>query len=428
MATVMSNQYLTIKLDNNKIELTNRISFTYDKTNLPKQAFGLKTHRPLFWKLEQKYYDPTTEVLTVFVVDYNLSVDTILLDFQPEYPIKKLNFEKLNWLKFEPLLYSYTLSQLKESIFNYRDKFLDLSSEKSEDFKFFGHTDPNIFFAKHEPVEHVKEIEMRVKYEEAKFYTSKIYFSINLKPYKLVKRLEIINNNLRPEFEYIKPYFVKRLGKSFLVKIRLKFLDNEIEEIIAQSDDINNINENLINSIKVSSVLELKHLKMERKDKVLYDTKELSAEAKNPFLLDLSAKDILEIFIENDKVKNVRQLEYLAKDKQALNERVQFTIKPLFGFVFHELDNKHYFIWELLNSHATYVWKSKNMENNLDLGKIVEQAIATIKNDGRVVYKKYYKAIENPSFDFCVIDHSSNNLTDDERFSEWRKKLERFCS
>ena len=424
----MSNQYLTIRLHNTKMDLTSSISITYDKTNLPKQAFSFKTHQPLFWKLEQKHYDSTSGTLTVRVVDYNLLADAILTEDTPKYQIKALNFEKLDWLQFEPLLFSYTLNQLKGSIFNYRDKFLDLAYEKNDDMKFFRHTAPNLFFAKREPHKQEKEVEVKVKYENAKFDNSKIRFSVNLKFYNLAKELEIMNTHLRPEFEYIKPYFVKKLGKFFTAKIKLKLSDNSIEDIIVHSDDIDNINDDLIKSIKVASVLNLKHLKIERVDKFLYDPKELASEAKELSLFDLSAKDILEILIENDKVKNVKQLEYLAKDKQTLSERMQFTIKPLFGFVFREFDTKHCFIWELLNSHATYVWKSNNIVSNSDLGKVVEQAIGIIKNDGREVYKKYYKTLENPNYDFGVIDHSTNNLTDDERFNEWRNKLERFCS
>lgn len=422
----MSNQYLTIKLDNVKIDLTNSISFSYDKTNLPKQAFNFTTHIPIFWKLEQKHYDFASGTLTVEVVDYNLTEDTVLIDYELKYPINNLNFEKLDWEKFNPLIYSYTLSKLKNSIFNYRDTLLYLNDEKSEDVKLLRRTAPNLFFNNHDPIKEEREIEIKVKYEEAKFDTSKISFSARIRTYKIIKQLEIFNSCLRPEFEYIKPYFVKRLGKSFLVKIKLKLLDGEVEEITAESDDINGINEDLIKSIKVSSILELKHLKIERENKTLYSTKELFDETLS--LFEASAKDILEIFIENAKVKNIRQLEYLAKERQTLNERVQFTIKPLFGFVFHEFDNKQCFIWELLNSHATYIWKSNDTENKLDLEKIVEQAIANIKNDGREVYKKYYKTIENPGYDFGVVEHSSNKLTEDERFAEWRNKLERFCS
>ena len=98
----------------------------------------------------------------------------------------------------------------------------------------------------------------------------------------------------------------------------------------------------------------------------------------------------------------------------------------MFGFVFSASANNECFVWELLNSHATYIWKNINFENSFDLSKVVEEAIITIKNVGREPYKKYYNSIELPTYDFRVIDHSLNNLTDEERFNEWKKKLERF--
>ncbi len=422
----MLNQYLIIRLDNTKIDLTTKISLTYNKTNLPKEAFKFKTYQPLFWKLEQKHYDSESETLTVNVVDYNSTSNTVILEQEPKYPIKNLKFEKLDWKKFEPLIYSYILSNLRNNIFNYPERLHNSNNKKNKGFNSDKLTNPALLSSTDTPVKEIKEIEIKVKYEDARFDVSKISFSIHLKPYNFEKQLEIINPIIRPEFEYIKPYFVKRLGKSFLAKIKLILLDNKIEEISALSDDINNINETVVNSIKVFSVLNLKHFINEQKDKIIYDTKELSAE--EPSLTGISVEDILEIFIKNDKVKNVKQLEFLARNKQNLNERVQFTIKPLFGFLFREFEKKQCFIWELLNSHATYVWKNTGIESSLDLGKVVELSIASIKSDGREAYKKYYKSIENPDYYFGVIEHPSNDLTDDERFTVWRKNLEKFCS
>jgi hypothetical protein len=335
----MSTQYITIRLDNAKIYLAEDISLTYDKTNLPKHAFSFKTERPLFWKLKLKDYDPASCTLTVNVVDYT-SNTTILVGHETKYPIEILKFEKLDWKKFEPLIYSYTLGRLKNSIFNYRDKLLDLNDRKDEDVKLLKRTAPNLFFNERLPIKEEIEIDVKVKYEEATFDNSKIRFFVHLKPYKLVKELEIANSHLRSEFEHIKPYFIKRLGKYFLAKIKLTLLDSEVDQIVAKSDDINNIDENLINSMRVASTLDLRHFKTERTDKALYDAKELLADVKKMSLATNSATQVLEIFIENAKIRNLRQLEHLARDKQSLNERVQFTIRPLFGFVFHELGNK----------------------------------------------------------------------------------------
>ncbi len=423
----MSNQYLTIRLDNTKIYLTGSISFTYDQTNLPKEAFSFNPERTLFWKIEQKKYDPISGELTVGVVDYNLSDNAILTENKPKHPIRKLNFEKLDWTKFFPLIYSYTLSKLKKMIFNYKEEYFSFINE-NKNIESSKPIAPKSFAEHNPPTKWAEEFNLRIKYEDAKFDASKISFPIHLKQYKLVKQLEINNNNLRPEFELIKSYFIRRLGRFFRVKIILRLLNNKVEEITAESSDINRIDENLIKSIRVSSVLDLRHLKTDREDKVLYNTKELFAEGKVQPLLEVSPKDLLEIFIANANVKNTRQLDYLAKDKQVLNEQLQFTIKPLFGFVFYVFADKQYFIWELLNSHATYVWKNNDTESKLDLGKVVEEAIGIIKKDGREVYKKYYKGIDNPGFDFGVIMHSSSNLTEEERFNEWKRRLEEYCS
>ncbi|MBK8522458.1 MAG: hypothetical protein IPL54_16925 [Chitinophagaceae bacterium] len=215
MRTKILHPYLTTKRDNTTIELISSHSLTYDNTNLPKRAFSFKTHQPLFWKLKQKHFDSTSGTLVVEVVEYNSLPYNILTDDVPEYQINYLSFEKLDWPKFEPLLFSYTLSQLKDSIFNYRDKLLDLGYGKNDDTRFLKRTDPNLFFAKREPDKQEKEFEVKVKYEDAKFDISKICFSVNLKPYKVVRQLEIGNLHLKPEFEYIKPYIVKGLANVF---------------------------------------------------------------------------------------------------------------------------------------------------------------------------------------------------------------------
>jgi hypothetical protein len=423
----MSNKRLAIKLDNDKVHLADGISFNYGMTNLPKQVFNFKTHRQIYWEIEQKKYDSSSGALTVNVVDYNLPEDAKLSKLDPKYPINYIIFEKLDWEKFEPLLSSYTPSQLRPLVINYRN-YYDISDENNEDVRALKRTAPNLFFNKREPVKHEMEIEMRVKYEDAEFDIERIVFSVHLKHYKVVKQLEIVNHHIRPEFEHIKHYIVKRLGNSFLTIIKVKLSDNSIEEITAKSEDISKIDEALINSIKVRSVLDLRHLKFQVEDKILYTTKELTDEVKKLSLIDSHAKDILDIFIKNARVKNLRQLEYLAQDKQTLNDRVLFTVKPLFGFIFHELGNKELFIWELLNSHGTYVWKNNDTEHKIDLAKIVEEAIITINNNGRETYKKYYKSIIDPPYSFGVIEHSSNNLTDDERFTEWKTKLDMFCA
>ena len=164
----MLNQYLIIRLDNTKIDLTTKISLTYNKTNLPKEAFKFKTYQPLFWKLEQKHYDSESETLTVNVVDYNSTSNTVILEQEPKYPIKNLKFEKLDWKKFEPLIYSYILSNLRDNIFNYPERLHNSNNKKNKGFNSDKLTNPALLSSTDTPVKEIKEIEIKVKYEDAR--------------------------------------------------------------------------------------------------------------------------------------------------------------------------------------------------------------------------------------------------------------------
>lgn len=121
--------------------------------------------------------------------------------------------------------------------------------------------------------------------------------------------------------------------------------------------------------------------------------------------------------------KNIRQLEYLSKDKHTLNEKLRFTLKPHFGFLFKvETPTKQFFFWELLNSHATYVWEKEI--NDSDFYELVEQEISFIKTNGREEYRSYYKNLLLKPFRFYIIEHEGADFTEEERFQTWKIKLE----
>jgi hypothetical protein len=144
-------------------------------------------------------------------------------------------------------------------------------------------------------------------------------------------------------------------------------------------------------------------------------------------VLSASASDILEIMIKQGVVKNVRQLEFLSKDKQSLNDKLRFTAKPHFGFVF-KVDGiaKQFFIWELLNTHATYVWE-KDIEESAS-NEFIENEISLIKTNGREEYRRYYKNLVSKDFQFHLIEHEGGDLSKEERFVKWKEKVEAIIS
>jgi hypothetical protein len=289
---------------------------------------------------------------------------------------------------------------------------------------------PNLFFQQdREPaIENIQTI-AKIKFEEAKFYNGKIGFTAKLKKYKITREFFIVNEFLKDEFEYIKPWIIKKIGTWFLASINIKLVNREIEEASAGSDEIDQINADLIESIRILKVADF--FKKQAIEKLLCNHNDVlrvvneSDEETN--VLNTSASDILEIMVKQGIVRNVRQLEFLSRDKQSLNDKLRFTAKPHFGFVF-KVDGitKQFFIWELLNTHATYVWERDANENGFN--DFIENEISMIKINGREKYRRYYKNLATKDFRFHLIEHEGADLSAEERFLKWREKVEAITS
>lgn len=103
---------------------------------------------------------------------------------------------------------------------------------------------------------------------------------------------------------------------------------------------------------------------------------------------------------------------------------MRFTSKPFFGFIFFitESENK-YICWELLDSHATYLWKFPKSETKHSIIKTFEEQMAIIKQIKRQKYRRYAKENSlNYRFQFNVITHSLS--TKKNNFNIWKNKLD----
>ena len=85
-----------------------------------------------------------------------------------------------------------------------------------------------------------------------------------------------------------------------------------------------------------------------------------------------------------------------------------------------------HFVWELLNSHATYVWSfDKDSEGTGILVRRVEDAINQVRNSGRESYKMAYR---NRHLDhdlvFHVVRHDQAGSALVDGFVSWRHRLE----
>jgi hypothetical protein len=137
-------------------------------------------------------------------------------------------------------------------------------------------------------------------------------------------------------------------------------------------------------------------------------------------------KDILQFLITHHNTRNRKQLEYLSGNKQSANFRIRFTLHPNFGFLFliEGRENNH-FVWELLNTHATYIWSIGKSEKDIELQyRRVEDIINTIRNTGREQYKRAYKYNHHDSdLVFCSIEHDDIASSFVDGFVKWKHRL-----
>jgi len=280
-----------------------------------------------------------------------------------------------------------------------------------------------------------KIIEFKRKYEEVhrinilefRFYEGFVSTSKRLKNAAVPTESVIHNHVFRQEFEYIKDYFVRYIGrKTVKVFIEYEIESERITVLNCKCHDLEGIDDFVIEAIKVKRTNILKRPST-KETKTILDLKEIfhlmndPSDGKNVF--DQSEEDIVNHFINIEGIRNKQQLSFLAYDLQLSTEKIRFTLHPIFGFIFsYKTNNSSYLIWELLDSHATYIWYVEiNKLTKTSFYSEFEKAIEYIKVLKRDKYKQAYnEGLINSNIQFKSISH---NRTDASGFQEWQEKL-----
>lgn len=136
-----------------------------------------------------------------------------------------------------------------------------------------------------------------------------------------------------------------------------------------------------------------------------------------------SDMDIISVLAEVYGLRNKRQLEYLSVERHSTKQKIKFTLKPMFGFLFFlEGSQSDYYCWELLNSNATYLWKITKTADASHLA-VIEQEISCIHEIGREQYRRDIKKTQPVGFVFSFVDHKGIAVNENDSFSEWKQKL-----
>lgn len=384
----------------------------WEHTNFPPaSSFGIMDQTETYWVFEQLSFDKKTSQLEISPIDYAPANRESFENQNPKFPIKSLVFRAIDWVELKKVLYKYA-----------PDDFADITyvSNKPDDAPRFGGMEkypgkaPDKRTGSH-------EVNFSISLKKVTFKYGYVEFEKSLPDLKLREVMRIENSFILPEFEFIKPYFFKVFGKK-TIQVRGQIHITERGEITHQltSPEVRMIDEQFLAGIKKIMIEDaFKKPQIITVDKGLFtedDFLEGLHDEKLGDTLSPSEQDILNTLIDAKGVRNRKQLEYLAGKIQTQTEKIRFTLNPNFGFLFfYQGERNTHYIWELINSHATYVWTfpgPKSMPGHLQK---VEEIINFIRVNGRTAY------VDNVDEIFHKVIHRKGQMKD--AFPRWRHEL-----
>ena len=439
-----------IRITKNRVFLTPEISLSLSQTSLIGKNLSFRTFQDIYFEIQVLGYDKNTNNISVEITDYEPKNIGNFKEQTAKAQVSFIHFKPLKWQKVEKYLSSYTKSVLlREKIViddatpstNHDEnnsfsrtakangvQFLEsqnsLLSEKSQNY-----IEPK----PREPfIEKITE-DAKMYFKDVDFNLGFVTFSYKSKKLNETFNLKIENHFLLTEFNAIKSYFPKVFGgkKQFSINIIFTITDRVVTDIVTTSPEISSINEDILDSIKRQRVANLTSTPLRNSvDKSLFTAEDIfdsfEDNLKDGNIFKQSEEDILNFIIETRDVRNTKHLQFLAGSKHSTKQKLRFTLKPLFGFVFFiEGETKNHFCWELLNSHATYLWSFDKIDTDAKFQfKRVEETINIIRDMGRETYKNDFRNNKVDSdLSFCTIEHSNINSALVDGFVEWQHRL-----
>ena len=261
------------------------------------------------------------------------------------------------------------------------------------------------------------EKKIKVPIDELEFHYGSIAFKYAINEVNKTLEFQVENIEIRPEFEVLKPYFIKTLkSKNITVEIFAEFENGKLVSQLALSTDIDHINKEVVEGVKFQFLNKglLKQFTAKKKNIVTSD--ELQEQGK----VYSNAEELLNEILKNKQYKHSQHIQYLADRHENQVMKIRFVLSP-FSFVFLLAGEHNYFIvLETLDTEeATYVWHtSKNKASLIEEVKQIDNQLSIIREKGRQAF------LENSPDNFTRIlhDYSDNK----KGFIIWKSAIEEF--
>jgi superfamily II DNA or RNA helicase len=315
-------------------------------------------------------------------------------------------------------------SEINPVIYDYRDSKIDYLNKlflKRNIYYRRLEKQATLFDDPQEEVTQVKRVitiekEIKVPIESLEFKYGSVSFEYEVIEAATITEFEMENDNIRPEFEVLKPYFEKTLrSKKVSVAIYAEFENGKLVSQSAVSEDIKRINREVIEGMRFRFVSKnvLNNFDSERTENLL-DINQVQSSNQ----LYSSGEELLEDLLNNKQYKHQKQLRYLAERHAGSLLKIRFVLSP-FSFVFLVVGTEQYHIvMETLDTEeATYLWHFEKLISLLPSKlREIDAHLNIIRNQGRQTF------LETKPENFSRILHDYSN--EQKGFIIWKDVLE----
>jgi superfamily II DNA or RNA helicase len=231
---------------------------------------------------------------------------------------------------------------------------------------------------------------------------------------------EIENDQIRPEFDVLKPYFSKILKKQRVnVLIQAEFQEKTLISQLATSSDLEKINGEIIDIARFRFVSKFILGGSYNKFKGnLMDINQLQSQKDTKTSLYESGEQLLGDLLKNKKVIHYRQLRYLAEKHESDILKLRFVLNPFsFVFLLSGQEQFHLVMETLDTREATYIWHiEKDKQELRNQLQVIDRQLNMIRNDGRQAF------LESQPVNFSRVFH---DYSDEQKgFILWKDSLE----
>lgn len=413
-----AEKYIILKITNQGVFYNENTFIGWESTNFPsKNEFNFNEREGVFWRAKLLSFDRENSQLNVEIVDYQIfQKEESFISQKAKFGFKKIWFSRLRWLELQKVLNFYVPTSFNEI----SDSAEQDAIRKNKDEKSVDYSEVTIEGKR-------LEVSFRHPLMDAKFKMGYVEVEKKLKGVSGTTKIKLFNNNIIPEFDHVKPFFAKALGnKKIEISGIIEVNDNGEVEVKCQSKEISRIDEDLIRAVKRLSLKEsIFKPKKISVDKSLFTPEEYFEGFEDQRLgntLRYNDELIMDEISKLEGVRNRKQLLYLSGKLQSKQIGLRFTLSPEFGFLFYvEGEQMDHFIWELLNTNATYIWSIErslaSLENKF---KLIERQVNFIRDNGRIQYLSVEKK-EDIIFNKINHDNSESGVVDG--FPKWKAKV-----